>query len=849
MKLISNTYPSCVAPYKVALIGEAPGEQEQTEGKPFVGPSGYLLNQALREAGIDRDCCFVGNVYQYHPEGNNLANVDANLQRECLDRLCTELKVFQPEVIVPLGGYATGKILGKKNVSAWRGSILKAAGAAGLLGCDPWFVPTLHPAFVLRIWQNRFLLLADLIKAKEVATNGYTPNIHDFELGPSPTRLADWATKLETTLAPIAVDIECTIKDKRLLCVGFADSPLHAIVATSPEGLDYPIIKRLLENPNIPKVFHNAQFDMGVLEFFHNIKVQGLMDDTMLMHHACYPELRKSLAFITSIYTKEPYYKDEGKNVDEDGEQKEWEPSNDLSSLYTYNAKDCVCTYQCWQKLKGELVDTRASRGYVRDMRSVPIAMGMTLRGILVDSVRCGKELGLLEEKIKVSAAGLDATYGALIPPPAQRWSKSKPIPKSWNTTKIAMAQALPEMYIVDLTTSTYQKRLKDAPKQEVNSKSVPFLKWLLYEKLGLPKQYNEDDAGNQKLVVDSGALLKLANFKGGEKVHLILKDRQLRTLKAFFQPDTHTDGRIHAAFKVGGTETGRWASSESFLGGRNLMNIPDEFPKHTGITKGATRAIYRADDGFTMIAFDQSQAEARIVAYKSWLCTGDDSYKKLIEAGTKPHIWFGNILCDRGIFPPEARAEINAKEGIYYLVSKKSVHGFSYGMGPKTFKDSLLSETDGEVCIDQGMAKQIKLALYGVLPAIPRWHLAVQRKLGSKMLISATGRARNFLDRWGESMWKEAYAFEPQAVVADNTAEMMHRLADHTGIQFLQQGYDSVLLQVKDELVEGILTLIKAVAANQVIHLTDFDNINSVDIVIPITIKVGRNWGEMEEI
>ena len=267
-------------------------------------------------------------------------------------------------------------------------------------------------------------------------------------------------------------------------------------------------------------------------------------------------------------------------------------------------------------------------------------------------------------------------------------------------------------------------------------------------------------------------------------------------------------------------------------------MNIPED-----------CRAIYCADEGKTLIAFDKSQAEARVVAYKSWLCSGDDSYKKLLEANIKPHIWFGNILCDRGIFPSEERANINAKLGTYYLLAKKSVHGFSYGMGPLTFKRSLLSETDGAVNVEVRLAKTIKDTLYASLTAIPKWHLAIQKRLAaSPSLISALGRSRNFLDHWGESMFGEAYAFEPQAIVADDTARSMEVLSAYPYIEFLQQGYDSVLLQVPTPLVKDALEAIRT-CATQPITLTDFDCINNTTIIIPISIKIGQNWQEMKEI
>ena len=70
---VPNRFPSnALAEYRIAIIGEAPGETEVETGIPFSGAAGNLLNSLLGNAGITRDCCFVGNICQIRPPANNI---------------------------------------------------------------------------------------------------------------------------------------------------------------------------------------------------------------------------------------------------------------------------------------------------------------------------------------------------------------------------------------------------------------------------------------------------------------------------------------------------------------------------------------------------------------------------------------------------------------------------------------------------------------------------------------------------------------------------------------------------------------------------------------------------------
>src|SRR5437016_2659404 len=74
-KIVPNVQPKIDGtPYRIAIVGEAPGADEVIEGVPFVGWSGKTLDKLLSNAGILRDACFIGNVCQQRPAGNKIAN-------------------------------------------------------------------------------------------------------------------------------------------------------------------------------------------------------------------------------------------------------------------------------------------------------------------------------------------------------------------------------------------------------------------------------------------------------------------------------------------------------------------------------------------------------------------------------------------------------------------------------------------------------------------------------------------------------------------------------------------------------------------------------------------------------
>jgi len=134
---------------RVVLIGEVPGDREDLAGKPFVGPAGRLLDEALAIGGIPRDEVYVTNAvkhFKYTQRGKRRLHDKPNRYEieACKPWLEAELEVIEPEIVVLLGATAAQSLLG----SAFR--VTKERGHALETRLAKWTFATVHPASVLR---------------------------------------------------------------------------------------------------------------------------------------------------------------------------------------------------------------------------------------------------------------------------------------------------------------------------------------------------------------------------------------------------------------------------------------------------------------------------------------------------------------------------------------------------------------------------------------------------------------------------------------------------------------------------------------------------------------------------
>ena len=356
---------------RIALVGEAPGVDEERLGEPFVGASGRLLTEMLSGTGIARRSCYVTNVVRERPPGNDFRDryyVDGRgtVPTEALvtarDRVRGEIAAVAPNVTIALGEEALRALTGRYGIMKWRGSVLDTG--VGKV------VPTVAPEIVQKKYELRCIAEMDLRRAARESTSCESPPLGlVLVVDPTAEQVLEWLGKVHGDSAPVAFDIEtlgATVRCIALardayeaICIPFVSCraparggtttllPMPSDTAFSSHWdarVELDILRelaRVLESPGIPLVAQNFPFDAAMLTREFGIVPTGLWMDTMVAQHCCYAELPKSLAFLCSVYTRIPFYKDHDASSDLD----EWQ----------YNAMDAVATWQVAQALAREM--------------------------------------------------------------------------------------------------------------------------------------------------------------------------------------------------------------------------------------------------------------------------------------------------------------------------------------------------------------------------------------------------------------------------------------------------------------------------------------------------------------
>ena len=146
---------------EVMLIGEAPGNQEDIEGKPFVGKSGQLLDKILETININRTNCYISNIIPWRPPGNR--NPTAEEINTCLPFIKKHIQLINPKILMLVGSISAKSILDQTT------GITKLRGIWHLYKDQnneiPAF-PVFHPAYLLRRPTNKAFMMTDMLNFK-----------------------------------------------------------------------------------------------------------------------------------------------------------------------------------------------------------------------------------------------------------------------------------------------------------------------------------------------------------------------------------------------------------------------------------------------------------------------------------------------------------------------------------------------------------------------------------------------------------------------------------------------------------------------------------------------------------
>jgi uracil-DNA glycosylase len=335
--------------HKIMLVGEAYGEEEEKQHRPFVGTAGWILDGMLSANGISRRECYVTNVFNLRPKPSNdvknlcgtkaegIPNLPALVKGKYvlqkyepeLQRLYAEINKQNPNIIVALGATAAWALLHSSGIKNIRGSIAFTHSSLPLHRSYK-VLPTIHPAAVGRDWSQRPVVIADLEKAKrESETAWFKRPARSIWLYPTLEDLSLYERTFITKADLLSIDIETW--QNQITCIGFAPSDSTALVIpfvselrpgknywqTISEELEaWQFVRRWCAMK--PSVFQNGMYDIQFLWRSYRIPVPLSQEDTMLLHHAFQPEMEKGLGFLASIYTDEPSWKQMRKGMGHD---------------------------------------------------------------------------------------------------------------------------------------------------------------------------------------------------------------------------------------------------------------------------------------------------------------------------------------------------------------------------------------------------------------------------------------------------------------------------------------------------------------------------------------------------
>ena len=522
---------------KVMLIGEAAGATEIEKQEGFVGSAGRVENRILASAGLRREDCSLNNVVKEQPPGNDFGIFYADKSRTIpTDNLLAYYRTLKaeltgkarPNVAVAIGDEALRALTGLQGITKYRGSILESSLVPGLK-----VIPALHPAWILRGQFKHFWInVADMQRVKREAAFPQVrypkwaslvnlPAKQTISLLDSITFADRWAIDIETRgghIACFSVASGGSIgKPLWALCV-----PLETTTGSNyfpdDEAATWLALQRLFARcPDL--VGQNITFDLEWL-FDSGLEPSGIFMDTMIAARVLNPEFPAGLAFLASMYTDMPYWKDDGKT---------WGFKQPDKQLWEYNNKDSVATLLASFEIEKQLRfrglwDLYA--GHVNKELGIALEMQRTRLPINADNLKLLK--GFCDEALASSR---------------QRWEAgdkaSVPFPKDLNV---------------------------NSPKQVAE---------FLYGTLGLKPKYKRGSVGPS---ADENAIMELrAENIGLEPLRWIMEERHLRKLKSsYLEAELDEDGRLPGNWCVCGTETGRWSSGKSPRGrGLNIQTIP----------------------------------------------------------------------------------------------------------------------------------------------------------------------------------------------------------------------------------------------------------------------------------
>jgi len=726
----------------IMIIGEAPGEQEVRYKKPFCGPSGQLLDDLLRRQGILRGMCYITNVVKERPRSNNI-KLFIDLSRKGLPGISPDYQKYEDSLIEEINLVNPNIIVAVGGVALWalcrQKGITKWRGSIleSTLVPGKKVIPLIHPAAALRNYPWRHFISFDLKRIKKESVHPNLPKDNtEYYLRPTFNFAIEYL-KSCAQQSIIGFDIETSRRS--VSCISFA--------RTGSDVISIPFYKGGNEYFTITQ---EAVIWREIAKLLANPKVEKIGQNVM---------------FDTSFLSREYH-------------------------ITSYNLQDTMVAmgilYPDFPKNLGFITSIFTDMPYYKDEGKSVIRDQLKLFRSQVGSN--------WEERFWLYNARDSIVLTIAFPKMVDELIKTG----NWVTYLEQVKLVQPLLYMTERGTRMDADGLK--AQSDIATTTLEELEESLTALVGYelnprsPKQLIDYFYGVKKIkpylkagrpTVDEKALKRMAS-KGVTEASLLLEHRRLTKLNGtYFKIVFDEDNRLRSSMNPVGTKTGRLSSSKTIYGtGANLQNQPP-----------IMKRFMLPDEGFVAYNIDLSQAENRIVAYLG----PDRNMMQAFASGKDIHsstasLIFGIPYEDiRRMDKDDEKCPLGGGHFTHRFWGKKSNHALDYDLGYKSYALQLE--------ILEKESKWIWEQYHKAYPGVRKYHKIVQAQLmKDRTLTNLFGRKYRFTDRWGDSLFKDAYAFIPQSTVAD--------IINRRGINFIYYHTDlllepvEILAQVHDSIV-----------------------------------------------
>jgi DNA polymerase I-like protein with 3'-5' exonuclease and polymerase domains/uracil-DNA glycosylase len=800
---------------KLLVLGECPTYKDTISGHNFNDTETDYL---LKDSGIQKSSCWLTTVSKFHVPPNTgkkkipfpvrakQAGVDIESQ---LYELQEEVNGIKPNCILALGNSALWALSGKTKINNYRGSIMHGMGVK--------FVPSFNPAHLswqaadveFRGYWNRQIMSFDFKRAKYQST---FPELilpsRVLEICKNSAHLAEFRNRYRNH-RKMSVDIEAH-GSCLPMCMGLALNKNHGMTVPlwNKDGISHIpssdlvqcwiILAEMLYEKEI--IGQNFNYDRDKIKRLGFV-IRRLISDTMLKAHAINPELPKSLAFNTSLFTEEPFYKDEGMYF------------GSIQDLLLGCARDACVTYEIDENMDSDL-DALGMRPFYENflMKLPDLYWSIENQGFAIDPIKRDK---LIEKYVK--------------------WDER---------LRYELFQLVGSVVNVN------------SPKQ---------IGILLYDNLKLPQKGGTGEEDITALLNSQSAIKKPEHRKICELILEDRRVRHTLSTNLMALPDYDGRMRTtyFPCLETGRTSTGQQnppirptieVIDEN--GKKKDKPIGTAFQimtKHGDIGEDVREMYVPDSPDEIFVQADSSQAEARVV----WLLAGDEEALRLVDE-IDYHAWTASWFF--GGTESDYSKKVLGYEHPIRFAGKTLRHAGHLGAGKR--RAAISVNTDARkykipIQITEAIAEQALKIFHTKQPKIQKvfQNTIIDILKRTRQLVapvpygvdSPIGGKRIFFERGGDELYRQGFSYIPQRAVSDNTKAAALRIRERIPqIKIVMESHDSLLFCVPKIHLTGWSLIIKQEFERPI----DFSrcSIPRRELSIPCEIETGTDYKNLSK-